>query len=209
MNAARPPEKLPLGIRNACLVALVLSAVVGLLSASEALTLVHFSELKSLEPPSVSDRLQRELLEKGREAQLIALEGMRFPRALTLCALSLICALAFVASGRLIRPRNVERERMRQLLVFSSISAALLRTVDGAQSAVVARRVGVALGKVGADLASLPEVSAEDVRRMFPSAAIGIAVLQTVLVAGTFALLWQYFRSQKVRQLLAFAGKPP
>ncbi|HME89886.1 MAG TPA: hypothetical protein VKE49_00570 [Myxococcaceae bacterium] len=206
---AAPPEKLPVGLRNACLVALVLSAVVGLLSASEALSLLHFSEFKAVPAPRVSGRLESELLEKAREAQLGALEGMRFPRALTLCALSLTCALTFVAAGRLIRPRNVERERMRQLLVFSSIAAALLRTVDGAQGTVVARRVGLALGKMGSEIASLPEVSAEDIRRMFPSAAIGIAVLQTALVAGAFALLWQYFRSQKVKQLLALAGKGP
>jgi hypothetical protein len=183
--------------------------VVGLLSASEALSLIHFSAFRDAQPPKVSGLLEKEILEKGREAQLSALEGMRIPRALALSALSFSCAFTFVAAGRLLRPRDVERDRMRRLLVISSITTALLRTVDGAQLAVVARRVGVAMGKVSSNASAWSEMSAEEVRRMFPSAAIGLAILQTALVAGAFALLSQYFRSQKVKQALGLARDRP
>ncbi len=209
MTAGRTPEMLPVGIRNGCLVSLGLSAVVGLLSANEALSMVRFSELREAQPPSVPGVVDRQILEKGREAQLGALEGMRLPRALTLGALSFTCALTFVSAGRLLRPRNVARESMRRLLVLSSIAAALLRTVDGAQWAVVARRMGLAMAKVGVGAPAWSGVSREEAERMFPSAAIGIAIVQTVLVAGAFALLSQYFRSQKVKLLLALADKPP
>ncbi len=200
MTGPGGPPKLPTAIRNAALACMILSAIVGYFSVSEAFALIQLSALKA---PSVQfpGALGSEALEKGFEAQLAALASMRVPRVLTLSSLALACALNFVAAGRLIRPRGLHRQNMRKVLVSSSIAISLLRTVDGAQLAVVARKVGTAVGRATDSIPGLAD-SPIEVQKLLRSLATGIAIFQTVAVVGAFAILSQYFRTQKVKQLL-------
>lgn len=198
MNAVSVPGGLPRGVRNVCVATLIVSAAVGLRSAADVLGM-NFAR------PKTTDALQ----EKAREAEATAVEGMQLPRGLTLSALSLTCALTFVSAGRILGPRGLPREGSRKLLVMSSIAAALIRSIDGAESAVIARRMGLAVGKAMVEMPSLANMKPEDVERMVPSLMTGFSVVQTLLAAGAFAAASQYFRSQRVRKVLAAADQQP
>ncbi|WNG46072.1 hypothetical protein F0U60_19610 [Archangium minus] len=192
---ASPSQSLPRGIRFAAFVCLVLSAFTGFFALRESMNLGRLSELKEAgdsQPAFVTSLL---------EAQISALEPMRESRALILGALSVACALSFVAAGRMLRPEGLPLERMRRMLGGAAISAALLRTIDGAQEAVVARRMAPAIIEA---MKTLPELQGQAIEQfqavpwLFSASTVGL----TAFVAGTFALLGQYFRSERVRQAI-------
>ncbi|QRK04995.1 hypothetical protein JQX13_32940 [Archangium violaceum] len=198
-----PSQGLPRGIRFAAFVCLVLSAFTGFFALSESMGLSRLSEFREASgssnfsivgDPSIDARIA--------DAQLAALEPMRESRALTLGALSVACALVFVAAGRMLRPDGLPLERMRRMLGGAAITAALLRTIDGAQGAVVARRMGPVMVEA---MRTLPEFQgpAADHLQVMPWLVSASAVGLTALVAGTFALLGQYFRSEHVRQAVS------
>ncbi|MBU8899759.1 hypothetical protein DRW03_22730 [Corallococcus sp. H22C18031201] len=206
------PEGLPRRVRIAAAVCLVLSILTGMLSAMEAIGLSHFSEYREAHleqrrttllggDPIVAERLY--------EAQFAALEPMREPRSVLLGALAVACAFTFVASGRLLRPAGLPRDGMRRMLGGAALTAAILRTIDGAQWTVVARRMGVAMAE---NLGKLPEfqdpLAADQLKQFMPSLMAGSSVLQTAVVAGTFALIGQYFRSQGVRDAITAKDGP-
>ncbi|HZH78597.1 MAG TPA: hypothetical protein VEY88_21390, partial [Archangium sp.] len=117
------------------------------------------------------------------------------------------CAFTFVAAGRLLRPGGLPLERVRRLLGAASIVAALLRTIDGAQWAVVARRMAVTLVDA---LRQQPEFQAPEMAAQLEPTVLffmsASTMLQTAVMAGTFALLGQYFRSETVRQAVIAHG---
>lgn len=201
MNAPEGAAKLPTSVRNASVACLVLSALVGFFSAGEGLTLFGLSDIQ---PTNIrfSGGLDPELMRKAQEAQVAALSSMRIPRAFTLGALTIACALNFASSRRLLRPKGVRRESMRELMVGSAIAVALIRTVDGAEVLVVARKVAAELGQV----AKIPlswGLSAAESQRAINSMASALVIGQTALVVGVYVLLAHYLRSQKVKQLIA------
>jgi hypothetical protein len=197
-------QGLPRGIRFAALVCLILSSLSGLFALSEVIGLGHFSELKEASEPRLPLLTDRAVSERAFEAQFAALEPMREPRSLVLGALSFTCALVFVSAGRLLRPAGLSQERMRRLLGGAAIASALLRTIDGAQWAVVARRMGVAMAEVMSTLPEFkePELAAQ-VKALVPWLMSATSMAHTALIAGTFALLGQYFRSERVRQVIS------
>ncbi|WP_257458046.1 hypothetical protein [Archangium lipolyticum] len=201
---ATPSQRLPRGIRFAAVVCLVLSSLTGLFALSEALGLGHLSELKESSQPRITLMADKAVTERAFEAQFAALEPMREPRSLVLGALSVACALVFVSAGRLLRPDGLPLGRMRRLLGGASIAAAFLRTIDGAQWMVVAKRMGVAMAEA---MSTLPEFQepqmAAQVKATVPLLMSGSTVLQTAFIAGSFALLGQYFRSERVRQAVS------
>ncbi|MCP3140730.1 hypothetical protein [Pyxidicoccus xibeiensis] len=196
---------LPRGIRFAAMVSLVLAAFTGWSALREATELAHFYEVRELhlenEPPAWMG--DRNVIQQVVKTQYAALEPMREPRAVLMGILSVACAFVFVAAGRMLRPDGLPREGMRRLLGRAAITVAVLRTIDGAQFAVVSRRMGTVLAET---LGRLPEnqdpVAAQVVNSVAPWFAVGLSVLGTVLVAGTFALLGQYFRSDAVRDVV-------
>jgi hypothetical protein len=197
------PQALPRGIRFATVVCLLLASLSGLFALSEAMSLGHLSELKETQAPRFALLSDPAITERAFEAQVAALQPMREPRSLILGALSVACALVFVSAGRLLRPGGLSVDRMRRLLGGAAIATAILRTIDGAQLAVVARRMGLAMAEV---MSSHPEfqdpVAAAQVKATMPFLLTASTVLQTAVIAGTFALLGQYFRSERVRQAL-------
>ncbi|MFP2907941.1 hypothetical protein ACLESD_23400 [Pyxidicoccus sp. 3LFB2] len=202
---------LPRGIRFAAMVSLVLAAFTGWSALREATELAHFYEVRELHlenaPPAWMG--DRDVIQQVVRTQYSALEPMREPRAVLMGLLSIACAFVFVSAGRMLRPDGLPREGMRKLLGRAAITVAVLRTIDGAQFAVVSRRMGTVLAE---SLGKLPEnqdpVAAQVVSSIAPWFAVGLSVFGTVLVAGTFALLGQYFRSDSVRDAV-LAQDPP
>jgi len=206
-----PPAPIPRGLRFASILSLVLAAFTGWAALTEATRLAHFYEtrelhleqapLVSLGDPAVDRRMVESLYS--------ALEPMREPRAVLLGILAVGCAFVFVAAGRMLRPDGLPREGMRLLLSRAAITVAVLRTIDGAQSAVVSRRMTQALvDSLGSLPVSKDPLAADVVRTLAPWFGLGLSVVGTALVAGTFALLGQYFRSDAVRDAISAQDGP-
>ena len=209
---------MPLGIRNAAIVCLVLSALCGLFAAQHAVMLLQLDELRHRPatklkgwPLQGGDQQLEAALAQGEEQGQIAiasaLESMRELRALTLIGLAAACALSFVGASRMLRPFGLPREGVRRLIAGAALAAGILRTIDGAQLAVVAKRQGIALGNA---FKSLPAASdAARLAPLFPKLSLIAAVLQTLVVAGAFLLVSQFFRSERVKQIVAFRDSHP
>jgi hypothetical protein len=191
----------PRGIRHAATACLILSAWVGFLAASETWQLFRVDEPTDVSWLSPSgDPLVQRALEEARQKETGALRGMREARALTLVGLSLACALTFVGASRILRPLGFPREGVRRLLASAALAAGVLRTIDGAQMAVVSQRQGVPLAKAFAAL-HLFSWSA--------SVGVGITVFMTFVIAGGFLLASQYFRSERVKRIVEFRDSHP
>ncbi len=199
----RPVAPLPPRTRAAAMVCLSLAALVGVMAASEGLTLAHLAEVRDAPPSRLRFGPDPELEARLQRAQLAALEQAREPRMVILFSLAVTCALVFVAAGRLLRPGALPREGMRKLLAGAALLAALLRTVDGAQETVVAQRTVPLLEQgMSAGSGEDPRV-AQMVRQVLPRALVGTTVLRTVFVAGLLLVLAQHFRSERVKEWVA------
>ncbi len=216
MNPVQPPPALmPRGLRFAAVVCLILSCISGLWAAMEASQLASLDdykhELKQAKPVESPLPGAAELNQRVVAAQLAALEPVRETRTPILFALSVVCAFSFVASGRMLRPGGLSRERMRRMLGITALGAAVLRTIEGAQWAVVTSNMtGPMSEALRAFAAQQPKEAAEFFAWLLPSLptlAFAINMAQTAVMAGSFALLSQYFRSQRVRDaVLALDG---
>lgn len=204
--APRPP--LPRGVRFAAVLSLVLSLFTGFF------TLGELTELQQLEAAKAARQAPRMLLVEDpilaarmSEARLAALQSMRDSRGVVLGSLLVAYTLVFVSAARMLRPEGLSLESLRRLLAGSLLSAALLRTVEGAQSAVLAQRMSPAMTEA---LRAMPDLQPEDLEALgrMPWLAASGAVLFTALVAGAFSLLAQYFRGERVRQALEVRREP-
>jgi hypothetical protein len=200
------PVAAPSRTRRVALLVMVITSLMGLMSTAEALGLGKLDQHRQ----RIQDDAQRltflgdpGLLAAANEAQMSALEGMKATRGLVLGALASACLVAFFSALRLLRPHGVAREALRRVLVVSLIAAAVLRTVDGAQWAVVAQR------SIRAVLAHMQEL---DLGQGNPIAVpesfaqpvtLAMVLVHTAVVAGSLLLLAQYFRSEKVKKLVA------
>lgn len=203
------PKPLTPGLRRASIAALVLGALVGFGAAQGmAQTLEpHAAEVSAASTPAfggLDAELSRQVAEVGARAWLRSFESMRSSRVAILMALSIAASLFFVSSIRMLRPSGVPREGVRRLLVGSALVCAVLRTLDGAQLTAAAKRAGAALDKFALDEA-VPGWPAG----LFGPAFMLVSVGQTVLVAGAFALLYGYFRSERVREAVGGDVEPP
>jgi hypothetical protein len=206
------PEHVPTPprMRQAAVLVVVITSLVGLMSAAEAFGLGSLEQHRhrihddARRFPFVGDP---ELLAAANDAQMSALEGMKTSRGLVLGALAGVCVVGLFSALRLMRPDGVAREGIRRVLVGSLLLAAGLRTVDGAQWAVVAQRS--------------MRAAVEHLQKMDPARGGGISVpeavtqpltltfvlLHTALMAGALLLLGQYFRSEKIKQLVALQDR--
>jgi hypothetical protein len=205
----------PRGIRYVAVTCLILSAMVGYFAAAETWVLFRPEDQGQQSPLLQPDNpeLRQALDEKTKqaeEARRAAFASMRDARAVTLAALSVACALAFVGATRILRPFGLPREGVRRLLVIAASAAAILRTVDGAESAVAFKRYGQTLGQA---FQALPKVDEAKPYAMLapllPRMGVGIAVGLTILVAGAFGLVSQYFRSERVKKIVEFRDAHP
>jgi hypothetical protein len=197
-------KALPRRIRVAAVLCLVLSGLTGLSAASEAMGLGQLSEAREAGLPSSPALGDPKVLERMVDAQISALESMRELRALVLGALSVACAFIFVSAARLLRPAGMPLESMRQVLGGAALVAAVLRTVDGAQWAAVVKQIAQAMMKAGSQLPGTDGVPLPpEAQALFPMLLTGLIALHTALVAGSFLLLGQYFRSERVRSVIS------
>ena len=197
-------QTMPRRFRTLSLVALPLSSLVGLVSAAEAMGLGALDEQRR----RIDENAERvalfadpEVMRAMALAQVSALEGMKGPRGLVLGALAVACAFAFASAARLAGKGDVPREKLRRILSGSLLAAAFLRTAEGAMWAVVTQR----MGRAAAPLVTRPELDKEAaalVVEAFPSLMVIVTGVHTAAVAGAFLLLSQYFRSEKVKQLV-------
>ncbi|QSQ24546.1 hypothetical protein JY651_06235 [Pyxidicoccus parkwayensis] len=210
MSASRS-SGLPRGIRFAALVSLVLAALTGWSALSEATQLEHFYESRERQlevdyPTWMGDKA---LMETVVRTHFSALEPMREPRLVLMGVLSIACAFVFVAAARMLRPDGLPREGMRKMLGRAALVVAVLRTIDGAQLAVVARRMGIAMAEGLRHLPAYQDDVGTQVASSVPSVAVFASVLGTAIIAGTFALLGQYFRSDSVRDAVLARDPEP
>ena len=203
------PAKLRGGLRFAAVMGALLCSFIGALAGGEAMTLMmgppSAAELGDVEKQLSGSWMTPEglkALEVAREIQLGTLQNMRGSRTFILSALSLVCAMGFVSSLRLLRPAGLPREGARRTLVFACVVSAVLRTMDGAQQTVVVQRSAppvLEAFQVSWEKTQ-PLESVEPVRRLVRLLVLAYPVGLTVFVAGSFALLGQVFRSERVRK---------
>ncbi len=206
------PAPLPARVRRLAILSMGVAGLIGIGSANEAAMLSNLDALREV-PLARSGATvlfaDRAVMEKAMEAQvnalILALKPMAAARGLTLAALAVASALVFVSAGRLLRPAGLPREGARALLGGSAIVSAVLRTLDGAQLAAVAEKVGLAVGKQFAlsEPYRADPASAEVLPRMMGVVLTGFSVGLTVLMVGALASLGFYFRSAKVRLTVA------
>jgi hypothetical protein len=203
VNEGQIRRQLPTRIRNAAVGCMLISAGVGFFSASEALSLAQVAELKEghlFRIPTLKDSAEVE------KVLIRALRPMRALRAGILSALSVACAFSFVSAGRLLYPRGLSRENMRRLLATSLLIAAVLRTVDGAQWAVVMHRVAKeAAPQILAGAFNNAAGLDPEAKQLMPMIFSAVTVVQTGIVVGAFTLLAHYFRLQRIKEGIATA----
>ena len=194
---------LPRGLRLAAIVSLLFSAPTGFLALSESLGLGQLAEHREAAGSSPFSLVGDPTIDaRITQAQYNALEPQRESRALVLGALSVACAFVFVSAGRILRPDGLPLERMRRMLSGSALTVAVLRTIDGAQWAVVARRMAPVIVDAMKALPSFQGAAAEELQVMtWLMPAISMAF--TAFVAGTFVVLGQYFQSDSVRHAIS------
>lgn len=194
---------MPSRLRWVSLLSVALCGLSGLFSAWQGFLLVRLSELKTAPPPALVP--EQVLARQLQVSELLALEQMREPRMVLLFALALACSLSFVASTRLLRPAGLPREGVRRILVVALVVAAVLRTVDGAQEAVVARSAAAALRR-GPPVPEGADVTlGEQVRAVMAAATLAAPIVQMAVVVAALLLLSQYFRSARVKEWVAHA----
>ncbi|NOJ80175.1 hypothetical protein [Myxococcus xanthus] len=202
---------LPGGIRFAAIVGLVLSILTGWAALMEAVEMANFYEARSLRMEQELPRLPGApaLDPKIFEVYYAALEPMREPRAVLLGLLAVACAFVSVSAARMLNPENLHRDTLSRVLSRAAIIAAGLRTIDGAQMSVAKQRLFAALAEPMSKMPEFPpDITVETSREILSAMGVGSAVFGTVVVAGTFAILGQYFRSQRVREAMAVQDGP-
>ncbi|MGA9524499.1 MAG: hypothetical protein WBV82_23790 [Myxococcaceae bacterium] len=220
MEHPQPPRRLPNppGLRFAGLLVVLITAFMGVGATMDTAEIWNLSEtrralddvgdpfsqirdaLKQYDPEGVFPRLfAPEVVRATVERQLDALEQMRGPRTFALMVLSTACMFAFVAAGRLLRTDGMPREGMRRILVGSLLVAAFLRTFVGAQTAAVNQKV---MRKMPELVGAVNDVAAEQLQQ-YMLANVLLPGLWTALMAGFLVLLGQYFRSEKIKQVVA------
>ncbi|MBK7858681.1 MAG: hypothetical protein IPJ65_08675 [Archangiaceae bacterium] len=194
---------LPAALLRVTLCALVLAGLVGFGAVHGLTNLLAPSrevDFKKVElPPGY-----REALEAVALAELAAYEGMRSSRAVILIGIWAFSALVFVAALRMLKPQGAAREGVRRMLGGALLATAVLRTLEGAQSAAVARKAGRALDKV---LSSRPEL-AQPYSLGSEYAALVLSVGLSFVVGGSLLMMSRYYRSQTVRETCAALDEP-
>ena len=199
--------RLPRDIRIAAVLGLILSGLIGMSSVVELSRLAQLSEYKEAILSSPSAQGENALNTQILLAQFSAENSMREPRSFLLGALAVTCAFVFVGASRMLRPGGMPREGMRVLLSWGSLLAAVLRTIDGAQFQVVVDHMGAALVKGPFPTQWEPE-QLEAIKQYGPAVLTWFYRGLTAAVAGSFAVLGQYFRSQRVRETVVALDGP-
>lgn len=148
------------------------------------------------------------LLRLAVEAHDAAVAPLKASRIATLVLLSICCMLVSVAALRLLMPRGLSRAAMRQLLVGAAFLAAFLRTVDGAQSAAIFRRVALGISRELLARGATAIPPGQDpatylwLMERLPLIATVLVGVGTAIVTGILLVLAQFFRSERTREAI-------
>ncbi len=205
-----PPPALPRRVRIISALTLLVALWVSLMYVSEATALLRASSEEGVLVGDASASafgfsIDEPMLRVAREAHLRALQPLRAARIATLSLLTVASMVASVAAMRLLFPRGLARGAMRQLLVGAAFAAAFLRTIDGAQSAVLARKVASAIAakmreRGPAAFPQLQEPGAFDAAiQWLPTLSAALVAVVTGIVTLLFVACAQFFRTEYVR----------
>lgn len=185
--------------RAVAIVCMLVSGISGASSVSEAFAL---SEIGQTTEGALRGTPRAEFLARVFEAQAKAMKPDRQARAALLILLAVSMFFTFVSAGRVLRPAGLPREGIRRLLCTAAVVSAVLRTVDGAADAAYSLRLArLVAGLLPADRQLPPEWLAPT--------SLGLSVARTVLVAGTLAIVAQYFRSARVKAWADLGDETP
>jgi hypothetical protein len=181
------PAELDRSTRWMTLLCLALSFGLTMRSVQEAILLPRMAEVRdeiSQESPPLLGTV--ESTRALWDARISAVSPMREAREWVLMLMAVSSSLCFVGAMRYLRPNGLPRPRIATLLTRASFVTAILRTVDGAQEAVVASRTA---RLAGPELLALNSTDSEQLRAilpLLPSLLVGASVVMTVLIAGAY-----------------------
>ena len=186
--------------RAVAIVCMLVSGISGAASVNVAFALLDIGRSVEALPRGTPGA---DFLARVAEIQAQAAKPDRQTRAALLLLLAISMFFTFVCALRELRPAGLPREGIRRLLCVAAVVSAVLRTVDGAADAAFALRLArLATGLLPPGQRSLPAW-------VTPTLGLGISISQTVLVAGTLAIIAQYFRSARVKAWAALGDETP
>ena len=188
--------------RAVAIVCMLVSGISGAASVSEAVGLSDLITRSSESLPRGTPT--EELFARLAEAHDRAAQPDRHARAALFIVLAISMFFTFVSAGRVLRPAGLPREGIRRLVCGSAVVSAVLRTVTGGADAAFALR----FARVAAQLLP-PGERFSTASGVTPMLAMGISVAQTVLVAGSLAIIAQYFRSARLKAWAALHDEAP
>jgi len=188
--------------RAVAIICMLVSGISGAASVSEAFALSDRWSARPEAPPGGTPAA--DLIARLSEANARAMQPDRRARAALLVVLAISLFFTFVSAGRVLRPAGLPREGIRRLLCGGAMVSGLLRTVDGAADAAFALR----FARLAAQLAPSGERLPAD-WLLGPTFTVGTSVVRTLLVAGTLAIIAQYFRSARVKAWAALQDEAP
>ncbi len=149
-------------------------------------------------------REQEEAVKASYRARLNAINDLGRSRVIILLGLSAATSMLFLGALFLRWSSAAPAATFARMLGRSAIVSALLRTIDGAQDLVIARRSAEAMERA-LRAANVPDeyVSAGHATTLLSAVSVG----WTFAVVGVFVLLGTYFRSAAVRSLLEARGE--
>lgn len=207
---------IPKWMRRLAIVCALLSFGVMLSSISQTAVLFQLGEHKANLDEVQPKNFQESFTLEAEKLRVSALQDRRELRAIVLILLSLGCGFTFATSARIFRPLSLPVEPMRRLLVRAAGAVAILRALDGAQDAGIARFVSRALpGR----LASLPHygeplpgtedavAAGFDANAMWNVFAQVMPMAASLALTGTvvvfFAIIWRAFQTDAAKRAAA------
>jgi hypothetical protein len=188
--------------RAVAIVCMLVSGISGGASVTGAFTLLDIGRSVEALPRGTPGA---DFLARVAEIQARAAKPDRQIRAALMLVLAVSMLFTFVCALRVLRPAGLPREGIRRLLCTAAVVSAVLRTVDGAADAAFALRVA----RLALTTGLLPPGQRPLPAWVTPTLGVGFSVGQTVLVAGTLAIIAQYFRSARVKAWAALGDETP
>lgn len=183
--------------------AIGLSAMVGLGAAGSMAEVIDLEQIVEAGPPKSVPFgemfYSKQALAAQYHAQIGGLESMRTSRVVVEVLLSTLAAMSLVSAIRLLRPAGVPREGVRKMLGLTALGCAILRTIDGAQSTALAKKVGLAIDKAMVE-SNPPGGYVDGVASV---AAPMMSMIFTVIFVVGFLAVFAYFGSAGVRAITA------
>ncbi len=187
---------LPTPMRVSALALVTIGLLTSIMAVAELEMTLRASELT---PPM--EMLASAVLRAQFSGHVVALEAMQWVRVPVLALLSVASSVAFFTALRVRWPGSGRRVPFAELMAKAAIVSAVLRTVDGAQLLLIAKRAAAAGER------ALAQGPAGDPRAQ--ETALGLAMIPalsvaaTLVVVGLYVTLGRYFQSPHARSLLA------